>query len=753
MIASRTYLQAVLRLLSFALFTAGACNVARADYIPLADVVQIAAAWDHSCAIVGGGAVKCWGANSSGQLGDGTTIDRSTPVDVVGLQEGVAALAVGDRSSCALTMTGGVKCWGSNDAGQLGDGTRLQRLAPVDVSGLTTGANAIAAGSWHACAVTLTGRVWCWGDNFHGQLGDGTTQGHPSPVELQTVSNVDEIAAGSGHTCALGGGSVVCWGDNGYGQVGDGSGFGMRTIPAPVVGLDSGIASIDAGALHTCVTTTTGAGKCWGFNSSGELGDGSTTTRTTPVDVTGLAGPAQVIRAGNGYSCALLEGGAVECWGANFYGTLGDGTAQGSLEPVVVHNLAGALALDVSDVHACAVTASHGAVCWGNDFFGQIGNATTTQRLTPVDVTGADRFEAVSMGFMHTCALTTASTVACWGHNYNGQLGDGTSTRRLVPTPVATIGVGARAIASGHHHSCAIDASSTVQCWGENRYGQLGDGSTNDHALPAPVAGLAAGAAVVVAGRDHSCAINSSGGVECWGENGSGQLGDGSTTQREAPVGVVGLASGVRALAAGSYHTCALLQAGGVKCWGDNWSGELGTGTAGDVQTSPVDVAGLGTGVHAISASSDMTCAATDAGAAKCWGYGIIGDGNPSGPAPAPVDVAGLSSGVVAITQGDLHVCAQLAAGVRCWGRNDYGQLGDGSRETRLVPTDVVGIVDAVDAISAGSQSTCALMTGGTVKCWGQNSAGQLGDGTSEGIPLPQTVVVPGDSIFANGFQ
>jgi len=216
---------------------------------------------------------------------------------------------------------------------------------------------------------------------------------------------------------------------------------------------------------------------------------------------------------------------------------------------------------------------------------------------------------------------------------------------------------------------------------------------------------------------------------------------------------IIGLASGVRALAVGEFHSCALLQAGGMKCWGDNWDGELGTGVIGPEQTTPVDVPGLTSGVHAISARSFMTCAVTDAGAAKCWGYGIVGDGNPDGSSPTPVAVAGLSSGVVAITQGALHVCAQLVDGVRCWGRNDFGQLGDGSRETRLVPTDVVGLGGPVEAVSAGSQHTCALMATGALKCWGSNAAGQVGDGTAEGIPLPQTVVVPGDPIFFNGFE
>jgi alpha-tubulin suppressor-like RCC1 family protein len=731
-----------------------ASRVAHADMAPLMDVAQIASGWGHSCAIVGAGAVKCWGANADGSLGDGTTTDRSTPVDVIGLQSGVIALAAGSAHTCALTSSGVVKCWGNNWAGQLGDGTYMARLTPVVVPTLGNEIKAITAGSLHTCAVTAAGRVMCWGYNMSGQLGDGTTtQTRPTPFELQTVAGVEMLAAGSDHTCALAtGGSVVCWGSNLFGQVGDGNGSGVRLWPAPVVGLDTGVRSIDAGAQHTCATMTNDTVKCWGSNFVGELGDGTTQPRSTPVDVVGIQGTVQVARAGSGYSCALIDTGDVQCWGSNFYGTLGNGTAQDSLAPVPVVDLSGARAFDASDTHACAVTSAHGAVCWGDNFFGQLGNAMTTQRLTPVDVVGIGAVDAISLGYNHACALTAASTVACWGSNYSGQLGDGTTVRRLLPTEVTALGSGVQAVTSGAYHACAIGASGDVKCWGNNQYGQLGDGGTSNHTTPTPVPALGADNLAIAGGRYHTCAITSVGGAKCWGDNSSGQLGDGSTTQRETPVQVAGLASGVLALALGETHTCALMQTGGIKCWGGNWSGELGTGD-GQQHTTPVDVPGLTSGVHAISANTTMTCALTDSGMAKCWGYGVVGNGSPDGSSPTPVDVAGLSSGVVAITQGALHVCAQLVDGVRCWGRNDFGQLGDGSRETRLVPTDVVGLGGPVEAVSAGSQHTCALMATGALKCWGNNAYGQVGDGTAEGISLPQTVVVPGDPIFSDGFE
>ncbi|WP_395683344.1 hypothetical protein [Dokdonella sp.] len=738
---------------SLGLALAGALGLAHSQYVPLADVVQIASGWDHSCAIVGAGAVKCWGMNNAGALGDGTQIDRSMPVAVVGLQEGVTTLAAGGWHSCALVATGGVKCWGANGSGQLGNGTYASQLVPVDVVGLGAAAIAIAAGDDHTCAVLETGGVKCWGSNGSGQLGNGSYLGSPVPVDASWLLGARAVAAGFDYTCTLvDGGAVTCWGTNGFGQLGDGVTQGRRPTPWPTVaGLDSGVASISAKSSHTCAAMLVGKARCWGSNWAGELGGGDSSSHSTPIEVVGL-GSVQSVALGNGFSCARSTEGAIECWGGNSDGTLGNGTFRGSLVPVDVALLSGALAINAGGRHACAITNLHEAVCWGNDFFGQLGNATTTQRLTPVDVIGVGSIDAVSAGFSHTCALTAASTAACWGNNYGGQLGDGTTERRLVPTDVTGLGNGVRAVSGGRRHSCAIDASGGVECWGENAYGQLGDGSTTDRATPAAISALGADNLAIATGWYHTCAITSAGGAKCWGDNSSGQLGDGSTTQRETPVQVAGLASGVLALALGETHTCALMQTGGIKCWGGNWSGELGTGD-GQQHTTPVDVPGLMSGVRAISANTTMTCALTDSGMAKCWGYGVVGNGSPNGSSPTPVDVAGLSSGVVAITQGALHVCAQLMDGVRCWGRNDFGQLGDGSRETRLVPTEVVGLGGPVEAVSAGSQHTCALMATGALKCWGSNAYGQVGDGTAEGIPLPQTVVVPGDPIFRSGFE
>ena len=355
-------------------------------------VTAISAGYRHTCALKTNGGVKCWGSNDWGQLGDGTTTQRNTPVDVSGLTSGVTAISAGYRHTCALKTNGGVKCWGSNDWGQLGDGTTTQRNTPVDVSGLTSGVTAISADHVHTCASMTSGGMKCWGNNSKGELGDGTTTQRDTPVDVSgLISGVTTISAGGYHTCALmTSGGVKCWGSNDWGQLGDGT-TTQRNTPVDVSGLTNGVAVIAASGAYTCALTALGGVKCWGVNYDGELGDGTTTNHTTPVDVSGLTSGVTAITANSLHTCALLASGGVKCWGMNSSGELGDGTTTNRTTPVDVSGLtSGVSAIGAGYNHTCAAMATGGVKCWGNNSSGQLGDGTTTRRTTPVDVVGLD---------------------------------------------------------------------------------------------------------------------------------------------------------------------------------------------------------------------------------------------------------------------------------------------------------------------------------------------------------------------------
>jgi putative cell wall-binding protein/alpha-tubulin suppressor-like RCC1 family protein len=337
---------------------------------------SISAGGGHSCAVTIGGAVKCWGYNAYGGLGDGTTTGSTTPVDVVGLGSGVASVSAGaDGNSCAVTTGGAVKCWGR---GWLGDGSANSSTTPVGVVGLGSGVASVSVGE-HTCAVTIGGAVKCWGQGNHGELGNGTkTDYSATPVDVVGLgSGVAAVSAGGPGTCALTtSGAVKCWGDG-------------SATPVDVVGLGSGVAAVSGGASEACAVTTSGAVKCWGFNSYGQLGDGTTTDSATPVDVVGLGSGVTAVSVGGGHTCAVTIGGAVKCWGMNYWGELGDGTTTGSAIPVDVVGLGSGVAVVSAGVaHSCAVTSSGAVKCWGESGFGALGNGTTTDSTTPVAVVG-----------------------------------------------------------------------------------------------------------------------------------------------------------------------------------------------------------------------------------------------------------------------------------------------------------------------------------------------------------------------------
>lgn len=375
---------AVLTVLLPALSTTPASAVDR----PLDDVVAVSAdAVFHSCAIRTGGRLVCWGFNSDGQLGDGTTGTSLAAVPVPGMND-VKSVAVGGSHTCAVRITGATFCWGLNTMGQLGDGTTESRLSPVAVQGLPD-AVSVSAGENFTCAVLVSGKVYCWGDNNYTQLGDGYTPApNPVPVEVPGVTDAVSVNAGFEHACALtGGGTVYCWGRNDAGQLGRGS-FGSWDGAGQVPGL-SGIAALSTSYWHTCALATSGTVSCWGDGQLGQLGDGDDSwwhQEPSPVAVVGLS-DARAIAAGHGHTCAVRVSGQAVCWGDNSSAALGDGTLIKRLQPTPVSGLTDAVTISAGQYHTCVIRESGQLVCWGHSWGGRLGDGSENEfRTSPVNV-------------------------------------------------------------------------------------------------------------------------------------------------------------------------------------------------------------------------------------------------------------------------------------------------------------------------------------------------------------------------------
>ncbi len=715
-----------------------------------ASATQASAGRSHTCAVTSSGGVQCWGWNAAGQLGDGTTIDRVTPVAVSGLASGVAAVTAGIAHTCALMVAGGVKCWGQNFYGELGDGTTTNRNAPVDVLTLTSGVSAIASGGLSTCAVLTAGGVSCWGYNAFGQLGDGTLVNRSTPVPVAGLGSA-AVAVGQGtfHSCAvLIGGAVKCWGYGMDGQIGDGlAATTPRPAPVDVVGLSTGVTRLALGAYHSCALLASGGVKCWGYNGLGTLGDGTTTQRRAPVDVVGLAsGVASIAASVDGYhTCAVLAGGALRCWGSNAQGQLGIGDFSTQASPVAVT----AIGTSVSSIalgtnHTCAIIAGSGGVaCWGSNGLGQLGDGGGTNVSLPQDVIGlTSGVQTLSNGGEHACAVTTAGGVKCWGRNDFGQLGNGLAALSSVAVDVTGLTSGVANVTVGSSHSCALTTAGGVKCWGLGTAGQLGNSSAVNQSAPVNVTGLASGVAAIASKGNHTCALLSSGGIKCWGNGGSGQLGEGAALSRSSPVNVTGLSTGVSAIGTGLNHTCAVLSAGGTKCWGFNSSGQLGINST--VNSSvPADAVGLSAGSVRVGGGSNHACGVNSSGALLCWGSNTgsqLGDGTNVNKL-VPTAVPSLSGGIASSTGGTAHSCALSTTGVAtCWGDGARGQLGRGSFFGNILPS--VATVGTYAALSAGGDMTCGVTTAGGAKCWGNNTYGQLGSGATSVRLAPATTVV-----------
>ncbi len=651
----------------------------------------------------------------------------------------------------------------------------------------------VSSGGESSCAVLSDGNVECWGENEHGQLGNGTTTTSPTPVQVSGISNAIQVSVGGDHACAvLSDHSVKCWGVNTYGQLGNGATLPAADSDTPVQVYSSGttpltgVTHVSAGNIHTCALLTGGTLECWGYDGSGELGNGATNSTgiATPVPVyeSGTSGSlfsnVTQVSAGDEFTCAVADGNAY-CWGYNGYWGLGNISSYDQYNPYQVANFSvlGATVSSVSagQIHACAVISASSAHypgtvwCWGENSYDDLGTGSSLgSSRAPEQVvalnngtgylTGAT---AVSVGRWHTCALVSGS-VECWGNNGWGQRGNPSGNSDLnYPVAAGSIS-GAAALDSGDYFNCALLSDHTITCWGDNSTDQLGTGKIGSSQTPLTVSGSWATPSHVSVGGEHVCTVDSSdGSVWCWGSNNDGQLGNGTTTDSSTPVKVVGVGgsgflTGATQVSAGGFHTCALVGAN-VYCWGADYYGQLGDNitlpaSSSAASPTPIEVKTTSStflaGVTQVSAGGSHTCAVKSDNTAWCWGRNTEGQlgNNPTSNSSLALQVKGVSgisylTNVTQVSAGAYHSCAVTSAmsgNTYCWGSNSYGQIGVNLTANPIpYPMEVwawngTGITFLQAAsVSAGADSSCAVDASGYAYCWGHNYFGQLGNGAS----------------------
>jgi alpha-tubulin suppressor-like RCC1 family protein len=572
-----------------------------------------------------------------------------------------------------------------------------------------------------------------------------------------------------------------------------GTEFALATLTA----MGIGVADVSGGQYHSCALVNSGRVFCWGPGQLGQLGNGTTTGSSVPVQVFGIT-TAVGVSAGSDHSCAVLQGGTIRCWGLGNFGQLGNGGTANRLLPVEVSGITTAIGVMAGRGHSCAVLQGGSVQCWGDGTDGQLGNGGNSNSTVPVNV--SDVFTAVSVtgGAWHSCAMLQGGTVQCWGRGTEGQLGNGTFLSSAVPVVVSTL-TSAVHVSAGGLFSCAALDSGAVRCWGYNFFGQLGNGSTVWSSVPVAVTGIAT-ASGVSANSAHSCALLASGAVQCWGAGDSGRLGNGDTAHSAVPVTVSNVSTAVR-LATGESHGCVMLDSGAAQCWGSGDGGRLGNGGTAD-SLVPVDVSNLslrtlasaqavssalpggtrvlsavftgngqlaastGTTNHTVTTTDTATTLTSspnpsDFGEAVTLTALVDARGRPAatgtvsfqdgGTEFALATLTAMGIGVADVSAGSAHSCALANSGqVFCWGQGSNGRLGNGDTADSAVPVPVSGHHRRGQRFGGWSPQLRGA-AGGGVQCWGLGSSGQLGNGgtADSAVPVPVSGITDAVSVAA----
>ncbi len=689
----------------------------------------------------------CWGKGTNGQLGNGDkSAVQGTPKKMASFL--AKAVSAGSCHTCAVTPEAKVRCWGCNSLGQVNpySTNKADALQPVLVEGLGTIRDVVCSAG-NVCVITGKRGLRCWGDNDTYQLGVGHAGEVNEIVNAKGLGNVRQAALSVGHACAIAKSESVWW----WGVVSDAllDELASKPIPTKIGGL-AGARAVAVNEDISCAVSSKGEVFCWGLNLFGQFGKSWETIETSilPYLVVGLAGPAVDVRLGYGHICALLEDGGVWCWGDNTWGALGDGTTVDRVTPKKVEGLPAIETIALGDDFTCARAGDGQTWCWGDHHNGQLGVGQPDILAPAIALPSSKMAGIVAPGGLQTCAVQ-GSSVRCWGGNTLGEVSYGSQNLvepKPVTSPLSVTDI--TALGAGYGVSCAVATDGKAWCWGKVAMTPTtgGVGKFGVAKSPLLIAGLPAvvdiatsGVAskkfapkvedLIVASTPHFCALDQKQALWCWGRNIAGQLGDGSETWRLKPVQVK-LDGKVAQFAVGRSHTCALLEDGKVWCWGSNKHGQSGVSKVTKI-TEPTLAQPLDK-VAEICAGRLHTCARLKSGSVRCWGNNASFQlGNEAAETSAEAMEVPQMKSAKAIACGAYFTCAiDGKAEVRCWGKpttTDAAAKLVAKNKGNAAAGLVKGLA-GVDWIKAGDYHACAgASASGKAWCWGDNAYGQIG--------------------------